>query len=84
MLTDAHETLAELPGPSRDYRPVGEFYHKGEADFREWRAVRGVTTGKIKLTDYTFKTPSLGCGRQAEGLRPLGGDDGGDFAGECP
>ncbi|QDC09184.1 type VI secretion system tip protein VgrG [Oceanicola sp. D3] len=57
VLTDAHESMDELPGLSREYRPVGEVYQKDEEHFWEWREARGVTTGKVKLTDYNFKTP---------------------------
>ncbi|MBS8225764.1 type VI secretion system Vgr family protein, partial [Vannielia litorea] len=57
VLTDAHESMGELPGLSREYRPIGEFYRKDEEHFWEWREARGVTTGKVKLADYNFKKP---------------------------
>ncbi|MCO6383325.1 type VI secretion system Vgr family protein [Oceanicola sp. 502str15] len=58
VLTDGHEAMGELPGRTREFRPVEEFYRKDEEHFWEWRRARGITTGKVKLTDYNFKTPT--------------------------
>ena len=58
VLTDSHEAMGELPGSVREFRPVEGFYRKDEEHFWEWRQARGMTTGKVKLTDYNFKTPT--------------------------
>ncbi|MBT0958116.1 type VI secretion system tip protein VgrG [Alphaproteobacteria bacterium KMM 3653] len=58
VLTDTMEAMSELPGLSREYRPVEEHFRKEEEHFWQWRKTRGMTTGKVKLTDYNFKTPT--------------------------
>ncbi|SIO31012.1 type VI secretion system Vgr family protein [Vannielia litorea] len=57
VLTDSHEAMDELPGRSREYRDTGTFIRKDAEHFWEWREARGMTTGKVRLTDYNFKTP---------------------------
>lgn len=58
VLTDAMEGFVKAPGGSRVFEPV-ERQHRATAEhFNIFSAGRQMTTGRVKLTDYNFKTPT--------------------------
>jgi type VI secretion system secreted protein VgrG len=58
VLTDAPECFEAAPGGSRVFQPVSRQHRVEEEHFSIWSATRRVKTGRIKLTDYNFKTPT--------------------------
>lgn len=70
----------------RDYMNyVGR--HPSDAEhFWQWRQLRGVTTGAVRLTDYNFKTPSAAMEVSQSGhmSHPQGAIESFDYPGDYP
>ncbi len=58
VLTDDVETLDYLPGKMRSVKQVGEYHRSDKEHFIEWNPGRRLTTGRVTLTDYNFKSPN--------------------------
>ncbi|MGH1368584.1 MAG: type VI secretion system Vgr family protein [Maritimibacter sp.] len=67
LLTDATYSLPEVPGGSRPYYSVDGFHQHDEEHFSRWSAKARITTGKVRLTEYNFKTPNAGMEVEQEG-----------------
>lgn len=57
VLSDDSENHEELPGGAREFRPAQGDYVADEEHFWEWKPVRNLTTGVVRLTGFNFKTP---------------------------
>jgi type VI secretion system secreted protein VgrG len=58
VLTDGMECFCPAPGGSREFQAV-KGQHRWEYEhFNVWSLARKITTGRVKLTDYNFKTPT--------------------------
>ena len=58
VLTDGNDAFKPLPGGKRPFRMV-EGQHRGDSEhIREWVANRRMTTGKVSMVDYNFKSPT--------------------------
>jgi type VI secretion system secreted protein VgrG len=58
VLTDAMESFRAAPGGSRIYQQVARQHRVEDEHFSIWSAARRVNTGRVRLTDYNFKTPT--------------------------
>jgi type VI secretion system secreted protein VgrG len=58
VLTDAMESFRAAPGGSRIYQQVARQHRVEDEHFSVWSAARRVNTGRVRLTDYNFKTPT--------------------------
>jgi type VI secretion system secreted protein VgrG len=58
VLTDTTEGFHAAPGGSRVFQPVADQHRATDEHFSVWSPTRRVTTGRIKLTDYNFKSPT--------------------------
>ena len=58
VLTDAMESFRAAPGGTRIFHPVSRQHRVEEEHFQVWSAARRVNTGRVRLTDYNFKTPT--------------------------
>jgi type VI secretion system secreted protein VgrG len=58
VLTDAPESFRPAPGNSRIFHPVTRQHRIETEHFSVWSSARRVNTGRVKLTDYNFKTPT--------------------------
>ncbi len=57
VLSDNAEAFRAAPGGSRPFRALGGSHQRPEERFTRWQAGRRVTTGRVTLTDYNFRTP---------------------------
>lgn len=57
VLSDSTGDFEPLEGNSRPFYPVFGQNRAEEEHFSEWGQARAVTTGKVTLRDYNFKTP---------------------------
>ena len=67
VLTDAASEHRPLPGESRKFIVADEGHRAGVEHFWEMRPARRLTTGKIRLTDYNFKTPDAAMEAERDG-----------------
>lgn len=58
VLTDSIDSHQPLPGERRPYWGYGTQNKVSGEHFWDWRHMRNVTTGAVRLTDYNFKTPT--------------------------
>jgi type VI secretion system secreted protein VgrG len=58
VLTDAMEGFRAAPCGARMFHPVQDQHRATDEHFSVWSPARRVTTGRVKLTDYNFKTPA--------------------------
>lgn len=67
VLTDQITAHRPLPGGSRRFQIVGDRHRAGVEHFWEMRPARRLTTGKIRLTDYNFKSPDAAMETERDG-----------------
>ncbi|MDD7972862.1 type VI secretion system Vgr family protein [Roseinatronobacter alkalisoli] len=68
VLFDDVDSLPEVPGGARPLRVTDRQYRDVAEHLHDWRAERRMTTGRVALVDYNFKTPrSKMDAEQAEG-----------------
>jgi type VI secretion system secreted protein VgrG len=58
VLTDAMDCFKPAPGGSREFQAVTGQHRYEREHFNVWSLARKVTTGRVRLTDYNFKTPT--------------------------
>lgn len=58
VLTDTIEAHPQVPGGSREYKPVEGARQANKEHFWEWHPESRLTTGAMRLIDYNFKTPT--------------------------
>lgn len=69
VLTDNITAHDDLPGGSRLYQMV-EGHHTKAEHFWEMKPSQRLTTGKVRLTDYNFKTPDAAMETDRAGAAP--------------
>lgn len=57
VMTDTVDELDDIPGGTRPYYGADGDSVTDEERFWQWAPQRNMTTGKVRLTDYNFKTP---------------------------
>jgi type VI secretion system secreted protein VgrG len=67
ILTDTIEEFKVAPGAQRIFEPVEGQHRTTEEHFNMFSAGRQITTGRVKLTDYNFKTPTAAMVTDASG-----------------
>jgi type VI secretion system secreted protein VgrG len=58
VLTDAIECFKPVPGGTRQFQALLGQHRWEEEHFNRWSLGRKITTGRVQLTDYNFKTPT--------------------------
>lgn len=58
VLTDVIEGFGRAPGGSRVFHPVSAQHRISDEHFSQFGATRRITTGRVRLMDYHFKTPT--------------------------
>ena len=68
VLFDDVESLPEVPGGTRPLRQTDRQYRDNAEHLQDWEAERRMTTGRVSMVDYNFKTPTKAMNaEQAEG-----------------
>ncbi len=57
VLFDDADSLPEVPGGKRTVRQTDRQYRDSAEHLQDWSAERRMTTGRVALVDYNFKTP---------------------------
>lgn len=71
VLTDNAISHEKLPGGAREYQAADNGNRSKEAEhFWEMRPSQRLTTGKIRLTDYNFKTPNAAMETDRDSIAP--------------
>ena len=71
VLTDSAISHDDLPGGSREFQMADNGKRAKEAEhFWEMRPSQRLTTGKIRLTDYNFKTPNAAMETDRDAAAP--------------
>ncbi len=71
VLTDNITAHDDLPGSSRKFQKVKD-HRANEEHFWDMRPSQRLTTGKIRLTDYNFKSPDAAMETDRAGGAPYG------------
>jgi type VI secretion system secreted protein VgrG len=85
VLTDTAISHDDLPGGSRAFQLADNGNRiKNEEHFWDMRPSQRLTTGKIRLTDYNFKTPNAAMETDRDGAAPYaeGGIESYDYPGD--
>ena len=71
VLTDSAISHDDLPGKSREFQMADNAKRAKDAEhFWEMRPSQRLTTGKIRLTDYNFKTPNAAMETDRDAAAP--------------
>ena len=71
VLTDTAISHDDLPGGAREYQMADNGKTSRDAEhFWDMRPSQRLTTGKIRLTDYNFKTPNAAMETDRDGAAP--------------
>lgn len=60
VLTDMIDTFEAVEGGKRPFFGSEQYHQYDKEHFTDWRPERNMTTDKIVVTDYNFKTPDAG------------------------
>ncbi|SIO01098.1 type VI secretion system Vgr family protein [Vannielia litorea] len=67
VITDSVDGFEKLAPEERVHVPNNGHHHTAEEHFSDWTPHRRLTTGKVALTDYNFKTVSANMKADQEG-----------------
>lgn len=85
VLTDTAISHDDLPGGAREFQMADNGKTSRDAEhFWDMRPSQRLTTGKIRLTDYNFKTPNAAMETDRDGAAPYaeGGIESYDYPGD--
>lgn len=67
VLTDDNDQFPKIDGDSRDFVPLERQHVTSHERFWTWEKARRLTTGKVKLSDFNFLTPTAKMDGEATG-----------------